>query len=59
MILWDTVTGEPKTILGGHRGYVHSLAFSADGTTLVCGSDDDTVSVWRAATEAEVVGHGK
>lgn len=43
--LWDIATGKERR-LEGHRGRVTSLAWSADGTTLVSGSADGTALVW-------------
>jgi WD40 repeat protein len=58
-MLWDVATGEPKTALVGHQRYILSLAFSTDGVTLVSGAGDNTVRLWRAATEEEVLTHRK
>ena len=44
--LWDLVTGEHKKELNGHIRNVLSISFSADGKTLVSGSQDGTVLVW-------------
>jgi len=33
-----------------HGGDIHSLAFSADGTTLASASADQTIALWEAAT---------
>ena len=30
----------------GHSDWVHSVAFSPDGTKIVSGSDDKTIKVW-------------
>ena len=57
VVLWDVITGEPKTVLGGQKGYVLSLAFSRNGTTLACGIRGDTVSLW-CSDRAEVLAHG-
>jgi len=31
-----------------HRDWVHSVAFSPDGKTIVSGSRDETIKVWDA-----------
>ena len=41
--VWDLASGELKSTLEGHRGYVRSVAISPDGKTIVSGSDDGTV----------------
>ena len=45
----------------GHGQFVHSAAFSPDGTRVVTASNDNTARVWDAATGAglaELKGHG-
>jgi len=46
-----TYSAGPKQITG-HSGSVLSVAFSPDGTTLVTGSIDKTLRMWRAADGA-------
>ena len=44
--MWDLATGECKSTLQGHTGYVFSVAISPDGKTIVSGSGgngDNTV----------------
>lgn len=36
----------------GHSGDVYSVCFSADGTRIVSGSQDNTVRIWNAVTGA-------
>ena len=35
-------------LLSGHGSWVESVAFSADGSKVVSGSDDNTVKIWSA-----------
>lgn len=44
--LWDPQSGQEMARLTGHTDYVWSLAFSADGKTLVSGSGDTSVRLW-------------
>ena len=44
--LWSVQTGQLLDRLTGHEGPVSSLAFSADGGSLVSGSWDHTVRIW-------------
>ncbi|HEY7424448.1 MAG TPA: WD40 repeat domain-containing protein [Gemmataceae bacterium] len=44
--LWETASGQECRRLEGHRDSVSALAFSAEGKTLVSGSQDSTVLVW-------------
>ncbi len=45
IIQWQN--GEIKHILWGHTKGVTSVSFSPDGRTLISGSKDGTVKVWR------------
>ncbi|KZF20360.1 putative small nucleolar ribonucleo protein complex subunit [Xylona heveae TC161] len=44
--VWSVQTGQLLDQLAGHEGPVSSLAFTADGGSLVSGSWDHTVRVW-------------
>jgi WD40 repeat protein len=40
--------------LRGHWGYIYSLAFSADGSMLASGADDNTIQIWSMKTGEQV-----
>ena len=44
----------PSTILEGHTGWVWSVAFSPDGSTIASGSRDNRVRLWDAKTGAHI-----
>ena len=50
IIIFDAVTGSQTAVLSGHKGYVHSLAFSSDGTLLASGGKDNTIKLWDVQT---------
>ena len=50
IVMYDTLTGSQTAILSGHSDYVHSLAFSLDGTLLVSGGNDKTIKLWDVQT---------
>jgi len=53
-------TGQTRAALLGHEGPVTALAFSPDGASLVSGSADRTVRVWKladATQQAAFTGH--
>jgi len=45
--VWSVQTGQLLDQLAGHEGPISSLSFSADGSTLVSGSWDNTVRIWN------------
>jgi WD40 repeat protein len=58
--LWDGATGDCLQMLEGHQGWVHSLAFSADGQMLASGSGDGCIKLWDGRTQdclATYTGH--
>ena len=46
IILWDRTTGQRQKLLSGHKNWVVSLAFSADGKKLISGAGDSTARIW-------------
>ena len=48
--VWSTNTGVCERTLKGHEGYVESVSWSPDGTTIASGSVDKTIRVWSANT---------
>src|SRR4029079_10177412 len=50
----DPSSAQKLFSLKGHRDYVLSVAFSADGKQLASGSQDKTIRVWEAVTGKEV-----
>lgn len=49
--VWDLVTGKALPPLTGHRGWVGAVEFSADGRTLVSGSQDTSCIAWDMTRE--------
>ena len=45
--IWDAKTGELITNLKGHTGRVCCLAWTADGSTLISGSFDNSIRTWN------------
>jgi WD40 repeat protein len=45
--LWDVSTGQELFTLASNTSWVHAIAFSPDGKTLVCASSDNIIYVLR------------
>lgn len=51
--LWDvTMPGEPRIRFQGHKGTVHSIGVSPDGSLLATAGADGTVGLWPLPREA-------
>jgi len=48
--IWDANTGKLVAILKGHTRSVECLAWTADGITLISGSNDETIRTWNTST---------
>jgi WD40 repeat protein/tRNA A-37 threonylcarbamoyl transferase component Bud32 len=55
ILLWDVKSAQPLPPLKGHTQRITSLAFSADGTTLISASRDQTLRIWDAAQARPIV----
>src|SRR2546422_1197525 len=53
--VWDIATGEDTAEFLGHTSDVSSLAFTADGRSLVSGGRDGAIRVWNLAARKESV----
>ena len=54
--VWDASTGiEVLPSLRGHDHWIHSVAFSPDGSKIISGSSDATIRVWDASTGIEML----
>ncbi|MBN9118512.1 MAG: protein kinase [Planctomycetes bacterium] len=51
--LWDARTGQPRRLLGSHKGKVLAVAYSPDGGTLASGAVDGSVKLWDTKTGAQ------
>ena len=48
--LWNLTNRQLQDTLFGHTGWTFALTFSADGKTLISGSEDHTIRLWDAHT---------
>jgi WD40 repeat protein len=56
--LWDLATGENLLPSDGHSAGVKTVAYTADGRTLVTASTDGTLRLWDAATGKQLLRFG-
>ena len=51
-MLWDAAAASCISTFNGNTGYVRSVAFSPDGTTVLTGSTDSKVKLWDVGTSS-------
>jgi WD40 repeat protein/uncharacterized caspase-like protein len=54
ILIWQTESGRQLRALNGHKGYIRSLAISANGQLLASGSNDRTIKVWNVGDGREL-----
>ena len=52
--IWDSKTGKLITNLKGHTHRVSCLAWTADGSTLISGSWDESIRTWNTTTWQQI-----
>jgi len=55
IVLWDTVSAQPRTLLRGHRKAPVCLAFTQDGKTLASGDGEGVIKLWHVPTGQELL----
>ncbi len=58
--VWNSDTGELKSVLLGHDDVIYCLRLNPDGSRIATASDDRTIRIWEPATGAllaTLVGH--
>jgi WD40 repeat protein len=51
--IWDLVSGTRRYQLTGHSSYVSGIAITPDGKTLLSGSPDETIKIWRVPSVSQ------
>ncbi len=51
--IWDLATGTLRYQLNGHSSYVSGIAMTRNGKTLLTGSPDETLKIWRVPSVKE------
>jgi WD40 repeat protein len=52
--IWRVSDGTPLQTLVGHTHFINGVAFSWDSRTVITGSQDATVRIWRASDAAQL-----
>jgi eukaryotic-like serine/threonine-protein kinase len=55
--VWDARTGQRQSVLEGHFGSIHNLAFSHEGNLLASSSWDETTRLWNLDTGRQIASH--
>jgi DNA-binding beta-propeller fold protein YncE len=54
VLIFDVATGNERSRLKGHKGWIQTVAFTPDGKTLASGGNDRTIKLWDPAAGREL-----
>jgi WD40 repeat protein len=55
LILWDVASGQPVRRFLGHVDAIRAAAFSPDGQTVLSGSLDGSLRLWRIDSQEDLI----
>jgi len=53
VVLWSTATRTELQYLRDHQGKMNTISFSSDGSSLVSGSNDGTIRMWKPSESTD------